>query len=60
MTHPPTSCASGLSRKSTGLTEAHRELIFLLAYRAVDDYLREVEAMDEPADRRMAEAKGPT
>lgn len=47
MTHPPTSCASGLSRKSTGLSPAHRDLIRLLAQIAVEDYLAEVAETDQ-------------
>lgn len=51
MRRTPPSSAFGLSRTSTGLTTAHRELIRLLAERAVQQYLDETEATDDaPAD----------
>lgn len=40
----------GLTRRTQGLTEAHKQLIRLLAERAVEQYLVEVEATNE-ADR---------
>ena len=43
----PTSHAPSLSRRSTGLSPAHSALIKLLAERAIDEYLREVEATDD-------------
>jgi hypothetical protein len=36
--------AATLTRSTTGLTDAHREFIRLLAQVAVDDYLRELDA----------------
>ncbi len=44
--HPHAPCASGLTRASVGLTEAHKELIRLLAQAAVDNYLHEVEVAE--------------
>jgi hypothetical protein len=46
----PPSHVSGLSRQSSTLTEAHKQLIRLLAERAVEDYLSEVEG--EAVDRQ--------
>ena len=43
----------GLTRQSVGLSPAHVELIKLLAQRAVEQYLAEVEATNE-ADRKEA------
>lgn len=45
-----TSHASSLTRKSTGLTDAHIELIKMLAAKAVEQYLREMESPDEPGE----------
>lgn len=42
--------ANRLHRKSTGLTEAHAELVEMLAAIAVKDYLAEVEAGAECMD----------
>lgn len=39
---PSTPC--DLSRQTSGLSDAHKELIRLLAQIAVDDYLRECDA----------------
>jgi hypothetical protein len=46
MTHRPLT-AFGLSRRSTDLTEAHKQLIKLLAAKAVQDYLAETDADDQ-------------
>jgi len=53
--HPHAPNASGLTRRSTGLTEAHKELIRLLAQAAVDNYLHEVEAAElaAPVDHEV-------
>lgn len=40
----PPAQAYGLSRQSTGLSEPHKQLIRLLAERAVEQYLAETEA----------------
>lgn len=47
--------SSGLTRKSTGLTDAHIELIKLLAAKAVEQYERESAMTDE--DDREAVAR---
>ncbi|TMQ31288.1 MAG: hypothetical protein E6K65_02025 [Nitrospirae bacterium] len=45
--HPPHApLVSGLTRRSVGLTQAHRELIRLLAQAAVNNYLHEVEVAE--------------
>ena len=44
MPPPHAPLAAGLTRRSTGLSPAHIELIKLLAARAVNDYLRGIEA----------------
>lgn len=41
-----------LHRRSHALSTAHIELLRLLAAVAVEDYLREIEATDAPADDR--------
>jgi len=38
--------STGLSRSSVGLSDAHRKLICLLAQRAIEIYLEEVEAAE--------------
>lgn len=48
----PTIHAPGITRRASGLTPAHFELVKLLAQRAVEDYLAEVEATDAPSDDR--------
>jgi hypothetical protein len=40
-----------LTRRTTGLSPAHRELIRLLAQRAVEDFLREGNMADVPDER---------
>lgn len=45
-----TSRGFGLTRTSTGLTDAHVGLIKMLAARAVADFLREVEAAEKHPD----------
>ncbi len=70
MNNPPTHVpfTSGLSRTSSGLSPAHRELIKMLAAKPVEDFLAESESdhtiEDAPADaheadRRMAEETPP-
>ena len=46
----------GLTRTSTGLTDAHIGLIKMLAARAVEEYLREVEAAEAAEENEMAGA----
>lgn len=50
---PPT---YGLTRQSQGLSPAHRELIKLLAQKAVNDYLAESESHDSdgPAQQEVS------
>lgn len=48
----------GLTRKSTGLTPAHTELIKMLAARAVRDYLAEVEAEEGDEAMQADDKKG--
>lgn len=55
MTRLPPASASGLTRQSTGLSEAHRELIKLLAAKAVAEYLRESEMMTGAVEADDAE-----
>ena len=43
--HPPR--AFGVTRRSSGLSPAHIELIKMLAAKAVDDFFAETEATDE-------------
>jgi hypothetical protein len=50
----PTSQASGLSRRSTGVSEAQRELIRLLAEVAVAQYIQETESTAAPAEPQEA------
>jgi hypothetical protein len=47
MTRLPPSRAFGLSRRTQGLPEAHKQLIRLLAEKAVSDYLAETDAANE-------------
>ena len=56
MNKPPTHAplASGPSRHSVGLSPAHVALIKLLAQRAVEIYLEEVEAHEPAEDREEA------
>lgn len=53
----PTVHTFGLSRQSTGLTEAHRDLIKLLAAVAVQEYLAESESadMDAPDQQEISQ-----
>lgn len=55
MSRPPTHVlsATGLTRTRIGLSPGHRELLRLLAARAVEDYLAEIDATDED-DREEA------
>lgn len=46
MNHSRPHAPFSLTRRSVGLTEAHKELIRLLAQAAVDNYLHEVEAAE--------------
>lgn len=43
----PAAYPVGLTRRSVGLSEAHKELIKLLAEIAVKDYLAEIEQPDQ-------------
>lgn len=45
MTRPPQ--AFGLRRTSSGLSEGHKELVRLLAQRAVEQYLRETDEAEQ-------------
>ena len=49
----PTSHTFGLSRRTTGLSEAHKQLIKLLAAKAVENFLHETDAAEtaDEADR---------
>ena len=52
--------AGNLTRHSTGLTPAHRELVKLLAQIAIDNYLREIEAASECTDESAHEHEAMT
>lgn len=43
----PASHSPGLTRRSTDLSDAHKQLIRLLAEHAINEYRREVEATDD-------------
>ncbi len=59
MNHAPphASLASGLTRTGSGLSAAHVALIKMLAEVAVEDFLRENEETDAPADDRREVAR---
>ena len=54
-THVPN--AFGLTRRTTGLTDAHKQLIKLLAEIAVADFLAEREPSDEIVEDREETAR---
>ena len=59
MNKPPTHTplASGLTRRTTGLTDAHKQLVKLLAEIAVADFLAEREPPDELVEDREETAR---
>lgn len=52
----PTAHPSALTRQNVGLTEAHRELIKLLAEKTVSDFLAETDEIDTNAPAERDEA----